>query len=151
MFENDDPTLILPANYSAQIADNTETPLNSTKSEDKVFLECQPKSCWRSSALPPNVLLEVAESRTLGDRCLKQRGVLAFPVSEMTSYKARKEPTSDIFAFSCQKCGFSFVIQADFLLTSDLGGYFTRFSGTMVSPTYRRCSKPLRASGAMKI
>ena len=127
LFETIDPTLILFLRklQRIEIVDNTRDTFKTvTKSEDSglVTLECQGQSqCWRIIRLTLNVPLEVAEQDIRRQGVSNTEVVLAFPVSEMGHPTSiRKEPTSDIFAFlPVKKCGFSFVIQANFLLTSD--------------------------------
>ncbi len=127
LFETIDPTLILFLRklQRIEIVDSTgDTSKTVTKSEDNglVTLENQDQSqYWRIVRITLNVPLEVAEQDVKRQDVSNTEIVLAFPVSETgRPTSIRKESTSDIFAFlPVKKCGFNFIIQADFLLTSD--------------------------------
>lgn len=94
-----------------------------TKSENNglVTLESQDqKQYWRVIRTTFRVPVEVSEQEATRQDVVTAEIVLAFPIIDAGSPRSIQKDQLDIFAFlPIKKCGFSSIIQADFLLTSN--------------------------------
>ncbi|MCM2465946.1 hypothetical protein DIC75_06390 [Methanoculleus sp. CWC-02] len=127
LFDEIDPTLILFLRklQRIEIIDNVSgnsKAVTKSGSEGLVTIDYQDQSqYWRVIRATFRVPQEIVEQEPRREDVKNTEIVLAFPVSETgLPISIRNEPKPDIFAFlPVKKCGFSFIIQADFLLTSD--------------------------------
>lgn len=127
LFDEIDPTLILFLRKLQRIEiidninDNSKT-VTKSGSEGLVAIDYQNQSqYWRVIRATARVPQEIAGQEPRREDVRNTDVVLAFPVSETgLPISIRKESKPDIFAFlPVKKCGFNFIIQADFLLTSN--------------------------------
>ncbi len=127
LFDEIDPTLILFLRKLQRIeiidnvSGNSKT-VTKSGSEGLVTIDYQDQSqYWRVIRATFRVPQEIVEQEPRREDVKNTEIILAFPVSETgLPISIRKAPKPDIFAFlPVKKCDFSFIIQADFLLTSD--------------------------------